>query len=451
VLAGGWGTAAIGAITLVVVLGAIGEAMAFLVYAAGDQTRPSAIDFARLGGLFFYLFHHVGVVIEGDSSISGVSAIDFRSGVTISAAALLGTFIGLWMIWRFGRRIGNQVGGSAWMRGVHGAKIAIPYAVLTLVLAFVVRIPRNGVGSSGTPAVHPAYLAAFLWPLGLALLAGFIGGFGSAGDRWWSSVPRGHYGRAAIQGGAWMMGLALGLAFVGLVLLAPTHPEATAAYFRPFSDKTAGGISVIAATLLFLPNLAGGLILFPAMGTCLSVGGMLGSLSGSVCVVSWTQFPSAGLARQPSLDLPSPPAWYLLYLLVPFLAVVVGGMIAARRGIASTREQAAGMGAVAGVAFGLLAVLLAILVTMSFKAGAQPGLRGSSISGHLGPELLPGLAWPFVWGILGGAVGGLIEGRRLPSLARMQATVPAETVVPAEPMVGSGPDQGGATGQPGEE
>jgi hypothetical protein len=437
--------AVIGAVTTIVVLGVIGEVMAFLLYAAGDQTRPSAITFARLGGLFFYAFHHVGIVFDQDSTLSGISPVDFGGGVTVAAAALLGTFIGLWLIWRFGRKIGDEVGGSGWVRAVHGAKVAIPYAALTLILAFVVRIPRNGLDASGSPGIHPSYLAAFFWPLGLAALAGFFGGSSSAGDQRWSTSTRGQYARGAIQGGGWMMGLALCLAFVGLVLLAPTHPDATADYFRPFNDRSPLGVALVGATLLAVPNLAVGLILFPAMGTCLSAGGSLLGFGGSVCVISWTQFPSSGINAQSGLDLPSPPAGYFLYLLVPLLAVLIGGRMAARRGGASTREQAVGIAALAGVVYGVLAVLLAVLATISFKGGAINGLGGRSFNAHLGPELLPGVAWPFLWGIVGGAIGGLIEGRRLPSAMRMRAIAPSGAAHRVEPVAGSGPDEEGAT------
>jgi hypothetical protein len=425
VLSGGWGTAAIGAITTIVVLGAIGEVMAFLIYASGDQTRPSAINFARLGGLFFYLFHHVGVVLEGDSSLSGLSAIDISGGVTIAAAALLGTFVGLWMIWRFGRSIGEEVGGSGWVRGIHGAKIAVPYALLTMALAFAVGIPRNALVPSGFPPIHPSYIAAFLWPLGLAALAGFFGGFGSAGEAQWAASLSGRYGRGVIQGGARMMGLALLFAFIGLVILAPTHPRDTADFFRPFQDKTARGVAVTAGTVLAAPNLAAGLILFPAMGTCLSAGGTLVGLRSSVCVLSWTQFPSDTLNAQPGIDFPSPPSRYFLYLLVPLLAVLMGGGMAARMSGASTRQQAVGIAALAGVVYGLLALLLAVLATITFKGGTVMGLGGRTFDAHLGPELVPGSLWPFLWGIVGGALGGLMEGRKLPSLGQRVATVPS--------------------------
>jgi hypothetical protein len=400
----------IGAVTTVVVLGAIAEVVAFLLYAAGDESRPSATTFARLGGLIFYAFHHVGIVFQQGAATSDLSA-ELGSSFRVAAAALLGTFIGMWLLWRTGRRIGDELGGHGWVRGVHGAKVALPYALLTLALAFAVRIPRDALDPTGSPAIHPSYLAAFFWPLGLGALAGFLGGFNSARDQRWPAGMAGRHTRAALQGGAWMMGLALLLAFVGLLLLAPTHPQATAEYFQPFDEKFSQGVALIVATLLAVPNLAAGLILFPAMGTCLSAGGSALGFSGSVCVISWTQFPSSGINAQSGLDLPAPPLAYFLYLLVPLLAVIIGGAMAARKGGATTREQAVAMGGLAGVVYGVLTVILAILVTVTFKGSAGGALGGQGFTAHVGPEMLPGLFWPFLWGVVGGAIGGAIEAR----------------------------------------
>jgi Family of unknown function (DUF6350) len=439
-LQGGWGAAVVGAVTTVVTLGVIAEVMAFLTYAASGPDRSSLLTYARLGGLIFYLFHHVGVVVDGGSGAA--ASFGFSGRVTFALAALLGTFVGLWLLWRTGRAIGNQVGGSAWVRGAHGAKVAVPYAALSLAFAFLVRIPAN-VDPAGNPPIHPSYLAAALWPLGLALLAGFVGGLGSAGDRLWSTGARAPFLRAAIQGGARMMALALVLAFAGLLVLAPTHPDATADYFRPFQEKTSAGVAVVAGTALAAPNLAADLILFPSMGTCLSVGGSLAGLSGSACLLSWTQYPDASaITAQTGLDLPSPPPAYFLYLLVPLLAVVTGGAMAARKGGAVAREQALGMGALAGVVYGLLAILLAVLATITVKAGGLQELGGRSVNVHVGPELLPGLAWPFVWGIVGGAIGGLIHGRNLPTRATLEATSAQRAGLPDVP---PSPEGGSAT------
>ena len=423
VLTSGWATALLGAVTTVVVLGVIAELMAFLVYAGSDAPRPSVVNFGRLGGLIFYFFHHVGMVLGVPSSPGDLSDNPFGGGFTVTGAALLGTFVALWLLSRAGRKIGDEVGGSGWVRGLHGTKVAVPYALITLLLAFAVRIPSAALDPSGnSPSIHPSYLGAFFWPLFLAALAGFAGGFASAGDERWSPGVWGRHLRAATAGGAWMMGLGLALAFVGLLILAPTHPHDTAEYFQPFDQKFAQGVAVIVGTLLVLPNLAAGLILFPAMGTCLSAGGSVFGIGGSVCLLSWTQFPGQGGSLTSGFDFASPPAAYFLYLVVPLLAVLIGGRMAARRGRASTREQAVAMGGLAGVVYGLLALLLAILLTSRLTGGI--GGFGTALNGHVGPELFPGSLWPFLWGIVGGAIGGGIEGRMLPRATRAVATAP---------------------------
>jgi hypothetical protein len=226
-----------------------------------------------------------------------------------------------------------------------------------------------------------------------------------------------------------MIGVAMVLAFVGLVLLAPVHPGATSAYFDTFDEKFSQGLSLVLATALVSPNLAAGLILFPAMGTCLSVSGSAVGLGGSFCVLSWTQFPGGGINAQTGLDFPSPLAGYFLYLLVPLIAVLVGGAMAVRRGRAATQEQAVTMGVLAGVVFGLLSLLLAFLVTITFRA--QGGELGGFVRGRIGPELFPGSLWPFLWGIVGGAIGAFVASRKLPRAVR--TSPPALPTTPAPP------------------
>jgi uncharacterized protein DUF6350 len=393
----------IGAVTTVVVLGAVAEVMSFLFYAGSGEGRPSLVSFAQVGGLIFFFFHHVGITCVGSTG-SCLPGILEGATDTIAAAALLGTFVGLWLLSSAGRKIGEEAGGSGWMRGLAGAKVAVPYAVLTLAVASVSRIPRDALDPNGSPAIHPSYVGALLWPLALAALAGFAGGFRSAGVERWSVGSVGRHVRGAVAGGAWMMGLAMILAFAGLLILAPTHPQDTASYFSTFDDKFAQGLALVFATLLAVPNLAAGLILFPAMGSCLSVSGNLVGVNASVCLLSWDQFPGRG---GNGLDFGSPPPVYFLYLLVPLLAVVIGGRMAARRGRATTRQEAVAMGSLAGVVYGLLAALLAILITISIEAV----VRDESFTARLGPELFPGLLWPFLWGIVGGAIGGAMETR----------------------------------------
>jgi hypothetical protein len=415
----------IGAVTTVVILGAVAEVVSFLFYAASGEGRPSLASFARAGGLILFLFHHVGITCVGSSASSScLPGILSGATDTVAGAALLGTFAGLWLLSSAGRRIGAETGGTGWARGLAGMKVAVPYAALTLAVAFLSRIPQGALDPNGSPAIHPSYLGAVLWPLALAALAGFAGGFRSAGVERWSIGPSGRLLRGGVAGGAWMMGLAMVLAFLGLLILAPTHPHDTASYFSTFDDQFVQGLALVVATLLAVPNLAAGLILFPTMGSCLAASGNLVGVSTSVCLLSWNQFPGRP-GGGTGLDFGSPPPLYFLYLLVPLLAVLVGGRMAARRGGSTSRQEAVAMGSLAGVVFGLLALLLAILATISVKATAP----GASLTARLGPELVPGLFWPFLWGIAGGAIGGAAEARSYAPVAVQEVeegvTVPA--------------------------
>ena len=91
-----------------------------------------------------------------------------------------------------------------------------------------------------------------------------------------------------------MMGLALALAFVGLVILAPLHSGGAADYFGTFDPKVTQGLALVAATLFLVPNLCAA-ILFPAMGTCLSAGGNVFGFEESPAIASSSSAPEAGL------------------------------------------------------------------------------------------------------------------------------------------------------------
>ncbi|TMK83307.1 MAG: hypothetical protein E6G44_12015 [Actinobacteria bacterium] len=375
----GWKPALLGAVGTILVLGVIGEALAFLLFAAEDQARPSIADTARFGGFVFYAFHHVGLRFGG-AAFGGIGA-----NVTVALAMLTGTLVALWLLALTGRAIANQAGGSSLARGIQGAKVALPYAALCLGLAFVVRVPQSQAAaglSTGFPAAHPSYVAAVLWPLGLAAVAGFVGGFRSDAPTGVMATPWGTRLRAAAGGGTWMLAVGLILSFVGLVLLTPFAPDVARDYFRPFDQSFLRGVSVILGTLLVLPNMAAW-VLFPAMGSCLEISGGVFGLSGSFCFLSYSQFPTthaiAGI-RTPSPNLPSPPSGYFLFLLAPLVAVLVGGAIAARRADGGTKQEAVGVGALAGLAYALLSLATAVLSTITAKASgfgqAFPGAPG---------------------------------------------------------------------------
>ena len=84
-------------------------------------------------------------------------------------AVLGGTLLLVWLLAWFGRRVGNDVGGTPWARGLGGAKIAVPYGVACWLLSFVFR--ASFPVQSQSVSVHAAYLSALLWPFAIALVA----------------------------------------------------------------------------------------------------------------------------------------------------------------------------------------------------------------------------------------------------------------------------------------
>ena len=409
-----------GAIGTGFVLGVVAEGLAFLLYAAEDQSRPTVSATARFGGLAFYAFHHVGLRLGGDL-FGGVSGT-----VTVAVALLTGTLVALWLLALAGRAVANQAGGSSLVRGLHGAKVAVPYAALCFGLAFAVRQAKT---TGDFPAVHPSYVAAVLWPLALAAVAGFVGGVRSAGPTGVLAAPWGTRLRAAAGGGAWMLAIGLILAFVGLVLLTPAAPDVARGYFRPFDDSFLRGVSVILGTLLVLPNMAAW-VLFPAMGSCLEVSGGVFGFGGSFCFLSYSQFPSAravaGL-QGASQNLPSPPAYDFLFILAPLVAVLVGGAIAARRSGSGSKQEALGVGALAGLAFALLALASAVLANITARISglgqAFPGAP-ATIHARIGPALASTFLLALLWGVVGGAIGAFWEARRLPLAPPVRLALP---------------------------
>ena len=170
------------------------------------------------------------------------------------------------------------------------------------------------------------------------------------------------------------------------------------------------------------------------MGSCIAVaqssgstGGSpaAGSSSGGACVLSFRRLPSSSiLSRVGSLgravapasrNVPAaPPATYLLFLLVPAIAVLTGGWIASDR---ATRpdgperlSEGASAGALAGVVFAAWAPLLVLLSTIAVTLGgvgaAGIGGTGTVAVGAPRQESNPVAG---AGGVVGGAAGGTLR------------------------------------------
>jgi len=408
-LAGGWRTAAEGALATFLILAVMAEGVVFLAYAQRSG-RPSALATARIGGVLFFAFHHVGFVFRTSgfalSQGADLLPIGAEANLTLVVGLMTGMALAMWLLYRTGRRIADQAGGSTWVRCLNGAKVGVPYAALCLIASLGVRFTLGLPGElgSGSLSIHPSYVSAALWPLAIGATLGFAGGFGSGRDThdlsWEERV------RPALAGGFRMLWLGLTLAFVGLLVLAALKPDSTRAYFDfVFARGRLAGLALLLLHSMLIPNMAAW-VLFPSMGAC--VGGSGGGVS--LCALSYTQFPSReGLSSLADPQLGPTPVAYFLFVLAPLIAVVAGGLLAARRAKAVLPGEAAQVGALAGVAFGVMATATLVISTITVKVAGSVSVISEPTTVRLGPQVLPGALLALVWGVAGGTLGALVH------------------------------------------
>jgi hypothetical protein len=433
----GWTTAIERGALAFAVMVALGQAIAFAAY--GVSGRSIAIStVARAGGLYFELFHRVGIEVRNSNPSGGplpgtggsVGGISF----TVSIGLLLATILALFLLFRAGRAVADRAGGPMLTRVVHGMKLALFYGLLALAFSFLIRfhipVPAGTVALSGQFDVQPSILGAFLWPFLIALVAGAAGGLHSASASGAVSEPWGRRTIGIWTGGVRMLILGLAFSFVGLLVLAALDPTTTAGYFRrAFDAGPARGTVLVGHHVLVSPNQSMW-VLIPAMG-----GSVKFSVAGSdVELLSYSHFPQgvsfAGGATSsfgtptPSVQGGTAPAGYFLFLLVPLLSVLIGGRSAAVRGHARTRPDAAMLGALAGVVFAVLVAVVGLMSTVGIGASIDVAGFHTGGSGYLGPDALVGGLLALVWGCAGGALGGLVYGRSLPAVP-LVAEVPA--------------------------
>jgi hypothetical protein len=222
-----------------------------------------------------------------------------------------------------------------------------------------------------------------------------------------------------------MFAFGLMLSYAGLFLAGVVQPDgpaalltpSTARYFSAVFDRPGVGLVTLGHHLAVAPNEAVW-ALVPAMGGCVGVRG-----SVETDLLCYGRFPVAvESVDQPvsggeSVPVPiggatfeTAPAGYLLFLLVPAVATVLGGRLAARR-LAAGGWPAAAAGASAGVAFAALVGVAAALssLTIGYGAAFGAGTRAGWVA--VGPDVVWGMLLALAWGVAGGAIGGAIGGR----------------------------------------
>ncbi len=422
----GWGPAAIEGLIAALILLVAAQIVAFILYVVSGSSRPSILMTSRIGIVIFTLFHHVGMVFDApnvtvsEPALGALLPPGAGFALTVAAALMGGTLIVGAVLYRAGRIVGRGVSGPAWARGLHGAKIALTYTAVAaaagLAIHFTVQIPSSPF-ISGAFRIHPSTIASILWPLGLGIGFGFAGGFRAAPPQ---DEPETMARARAVVFGGWRMLLGgLALSFVGLLVLAAVKPGARPVAYNIPTSSGSDAVGGTVFTVLTVPNRAA-LALYPSMGSCLGVFATVQGADVSYCAVSYSHFPSrsalgaigpAAAAAGPGgiPGLPSAPRSYLLFLLVPAAATILGGMAAAKRANVSDRRVGAAVGALAGVAFAIFLLAVGILSSLSFRFAAHAQVGGVSFVVRLGPDLVIGTLIGLAWGVAGGAIGGVIR------------------------------------------
>ena len=389
---------------------------------------------ARTGGLLFFWFNRVALTFE----LRGGTAVGSRlsGSVAVAFAPLLGTLLVWALLALGGRAIARDVAGGARSDAVHGAKVALPFAVICLIASFVTTV-RGLAGPSHQliSTVRPSHWDAFAWPLLFGVVFGGIGGLLRRPETLGGVAPR---ARAAVAGGVAMLVTSMIAAFAGLLILGAARPSTTRAYFHGVLDRGAArGAALLGVQALVTPNMAAWVVA-PAMGGCDAV--TVSVTSGRGCFLSYWRFPTGrgalGALGVAGLGGSGPsgtagerraPAPYFIFLLVPLVASLAGGARASRRpgapspsdaeGTAVTVGAAAARGALAGIVFAALAAVLFASAGLSARLHGDVAAEGGIIGGRavaamVGPRLWLGVALAAAWGVAGGAAGAVLFRRR---------------------------------------
>jgi hypothetical protein len=384
----------------------VGEVLAFAQDLFGNLAI-STITVARLGGMYFYEFHHVPVAFEATrSQVHGPF-------LEVAVAMLTVTALAAFLLFRGGRAVGEQAGGGPWRRLLWGATVSVPYAGLSLAMSYVVRVqvPLPLALEGGNLRIDVSHLWALVWPLVIGAASGGLGGLWSVRDRM-EGRPWGDRAVRALGGGWRMFLYGLGLSLVGLLVLAAAHPDAARTYASGTVSGGARGLDALVHHVLVLPNQSVW-VLAPAMGSCDGVYGA----GDSVDLLCYRRAPQdvffSRLVSCPGgrpwdcVRFGPPPPGLFAFLLVPLVASVLGGMAAGAR--AGSAGGAAASGALAGVVFAALVTVVAVLgsVAVTTRFGAGP-----PATTQVGPHLWLTAALALGWGVVGGTVGALIGRRR---------------------------------------
>ncbi len=396
-------------------MAAIGQGLALAVWSVGGR-GSSFGAFARIGAIYLGAFHHVAIEFEIPRTSEAATAVGAAS-LSVGVALLSVTAVAVWLLYRAGRALADRGGGGRGVRVLRGMWVAPSYAIPVFAVAVLVDV-RTTLRSVGLGEVHVSLSTwqALAFPLAIAAAAGAAGGLRSALASRASLDPAMARVEAAVAGGWRMLVVGAVLSLVGLFLAGVVQPDGpaalltptTARYVRGVFDRPARGLVLLAHHLALLPDEALW-TLVPAMGACDGVHG-----DASENVLCYGRFPlEVTTTPQPingdevvpvplgQIGFGTAPPAYLLFLLAPGVASVLGGRRAAAR-VGGPIRRACLAGASAGVVFAALVGAVAVLSSVTVGYGGA-GRTGWVIAG---PDVGAGMLVAAAWGIVGGAGGG---------------------------------------------
>ena len=440
VLRSGWAWAAIHAGVVLAIVYLLNLVLAWLQNDAtpraielGGQAieNPLGLPGVPQAALFSMMFWH-GVSFDVNIALPQTE-LPFGSSIEVglTATAMLGLAVAGYLLFRAGRSFAARSEVRGWANGVRGLQIAAFYGLFVFALSFFTRLdiplgqflPAPGEGPQSA-SVHPSLIGAFWMPF---VLASFAAGAGALWGRIW---PRERLARLAVAGvsGGWRAAwIAVALSSISFLIVAALNPDVT----RAFLEILPGGLqrlALIVGTLLILPNVGTG-IAAAAMGGSIN----FAAANDACAVISYLKFPG-GLAQftpgggvpETTCDLPfalgPAPFQFMLFLLVPLAATIVGGWLAAQRSGARDAEEGAIAGAAIAIPYALWLWLLGLMARLGYVAAV-----GIEIRVWVGPGLVSTILVALVWGVAGGAIGGAL-GARNASGPEMDSGPPANSV-----------------------
>jgi hypothetical protein len=388
-----------------------GGLVVFVVTALAGQIVPLAVEVVggrlalstalELGWFYELAFHRVAVDVTGSGEMTGRMSVAFLSG----------TGLAIWLLFRAGRTTARRAGPSLRDRTLVGAMVGPVYALPIVVITSLVRLrlQTGGAFALETVRFHGVVWQAFVFPAFLGIIAG---GAGGAVD--W--LARGSHLRAWLVGGWRALLWALGLAVVGVLVLAAVRPQGTAAYARIVSSsgpRTA--LLLFGHHALLLPNQSF-FVLAPSMGGCTDLVGSETTISlicpGRLPVLEAPTLlddisrvggadTTGAIAERPM------PAGYWAFALIPALATLaaghhVGADVSGRAGLREALVRGAG----AGVVFALLVGVGTWMASAALVVHTADGSGTTSLT--FGPRPVPTALLALPWGVLGAAIGASI-------------------------------------------